>query len=75
MEFYIPVKEIKRVAISNGGGKGTGTDTTAVAGGNPPVVFPPVAGFHSGRCFRWCWFSGSYCRLSLLESLSCCQWF
>jgi hypothetical protein len=35
MEFYILVKEIKRVTISDGGGKGTGKDTTAVAGGNP----------------------------------------
>jgi alpha-1,4-galacturonosyltransferase len=35
MEFYIPGNELKRVTISNGGGKGTGKDTTAVAGGNP----------------------------------------
>ncbi|WJX88707.1 hypothetical protein P8452_70763 [Trifolium repens] len=52
MEFYIPVKEIKRVTLSNGGCKGSGKDTTAVAGWNPPV-----AKFYSGRCFRWCWFS------------------
>ncbi|WJX31818.1 hypothetical protein P8452_20209 [Trifolium repens] len=35
MKFYISAKGIKRVTISNGGGKGSGKDTTAVAGGNP----------------------------------------
>ncbi|KAK2387369.1 putative galacturonosyltransferase [Trifolium repens] len=35
MKFYISAKGIKRVTISNGGGKGSGKDTTAVAGGSP----------------------------------------
>jgi ABC-type uncharacterized transport system ATPase subunit len=66
MEFYIHVKEIKRVMISNGGGKESGKDTTAVAGQNPAgsvsfchqillqTLLPMVLvldGFESCHCF------------------------
>jgi hypothetical protein len=51
MEFYIPIKEIQSVTISNGGGKGSSKDTTAVAGRTLLLMVLFLGGFES--CYWW----------------------